>query len=109
MSAERCQFSFIPDEDNLINDSKDAVSFKIPLDPNDPNGIKPNVRAKKLKKTTAENVLVYMQEFGELKETLDVDDGPLTFNFFGYLLHSTVRRDWRAKKQENALDDTNDY
>ena len=50
-----------------------------------------------------------MQEFDELKETLDVDNGPPTFKLFESLLYNTVRRDWRAKKQENAPDDENDY
>ena len=50
-----------------------------------------------------------MQEFGELKETLDIDDGSPTFKLFEYLLHSTVRRDWISKKQENVPADSNDY
>ena len=63
-------------------------------------------------KTTAENVLVHIQEFNELKETLGIGDGSSTFKLFESLLHSTVRRDWRSKKQENApgdeADDEND-
>ena len=108
MSAERCQFSLVPDEDDLDDESKNTVSFKVPLDPNDPDGIKSNVKAKKLTKTTAENVLAHEQEFEELKETLGVDDGPPTFRLFDSLLHSTLRRDWRTKKQENLPDDAND-
>ena len=58
------------------------------------------------------NVLVHIQEFNELKETLGIDDGSPTFKLFESLLHSMVRRDWRSKKQENApgdeADDEND-
>ena len=112
MSAERCQLSLIPYEDDHYDESKNTVSFKVPLDPDDPDGIKSNIKAKKLVKTTAENVLVHIQEFNELKETLGIDDGSPTFKLFESLLHSTVRRDWRSKKQENApgdeADDEND-
>ena len=108
MSADRCQFSLIPDEDGIDDETKDTVSFKIPLDLNDSEGIKTNVRAKKLKKTTAEHILVHIQEFEELKETLGVDDGPPTFKLFESLLHSTLRRDWGAKKIENTPNDPED-
>ena len=43
MSADRCQFSLIPDEDGNDDETKDTVSFKIPLDLNDSEGIKTNV------------------------------------------------------------------
>ena len=107
MSAVRCQFSLIPDEDDS-DDSKNTVSFKVPLDPDEPDGIKTNIKAKKLIKITAENVLTHVQEFGELKEALDVDDGPPKFKLFESLLHGTVRRDWRSKKTENTPVDEKD-
>ena len=58
-----------------------------------------------MKKTTAEHILVHIQKFEELKETLGVDDGSPTFTLFESLLHCTLRRDWRAKKTKNTLND----
>lgn len=92
----------MPNEDGEDEESPDnTVSFKIPLDPNDPDGIKRTLKVKKLKDTTAENVLTHIQEFNELKETLEMQDGAPSFNLFETLLHNNVRRDWRTKKQEN--------
>ena len=66
MSADRCQFTLISDKEDEADDQNNTVSFKISLDLNDPDGIRTNVKAKKLKNTTANNVLTHVQEFGEL-------------------------------------------
>ena len=63
MSADRCRFSLIQYGDDYAEDSKDMVLFKIPLDTDVPDEIKTDIKAKKLRKTTTEDVLVNVQEF----------------------------------------------
>ena len=46
MSADKCQFTLIPDEENNNGESKNMISFKVPLDPDDHDGTKTKIKAK---------------------------------------------------------------
>ena len=53
-------------------------------------------------------ILVRIQEFGEFRESLGIDEGSPTFTLFESRLNNTTRKGSRAKKQENASNDPDD-
>ena len=99
MSAEDCQLKLIPDE---IEEPKEGstLSFKVPLDPDDPTSIKTVVRAKKMFDTSAEAVLSHVMHFDELSVQIGIGEGAPTYRLFERLLSPTILKTWNTIKKE---------
>ena len=76
MSAANAPFDILHIEENLNNNKKDKfVSFEVPIDPKDTNGLKVTTKFLILESSNAEDVLYFFFRFDELILSLNVPEG----------------------------------
>ena len=91
MSASDCQFVIIRPEVN--NDDKRFVhfiKFEIPIDPNEPDGLKTIIQFRKIESDEPEDVLVHLRKFDKLAH----------FRLFKLTLGPDTQSDWATVLEE---------
>ena len=103
MSAENCPFT-LKGSDTSIDKirKKRYVSFLVPLDPDDPDGLKSKEGIKELSNTETEEVLTFLLMFDEKVEDLDIPEGNARFRLFERLLSEKVKREQRTIRLDFA-------
>ena len=67
MSASDCPFDIIRPENNDDDKKSDQfIKFEIPIDPNEPDGLKTIIQLRKLESDKPEDVLVHLRNFNKL-------------------------------------------
>jgi len=101
MSASDCSFIIIQPE---VNDddkrSNHFIKFEIPIDPNEPDGLKTTIQFRKLESDEPEDVLVHLRNFDKLVDDLDTDEGEAHFRLFKLILGSDAQSDWATVLDE---------
>ena len=69
------------------------VKFEIPIDPEDPNGLKSTMQFMKLSSDEPEDVLTHLRTFNKLVTDLDTEEGPAMFRLFNLTLTSDIELD----------------
>lgn len=100
MSADNCPFAFRGSDIGIDEIRKDRhVSFLIPLDHDDPDGLKSKEEIKKLSLTEPGEVFMVILMFKGKVDDLTVPKGHLKFPLFEIILNNHVRREERTMKQ----------
>ena len=76
------------------------VKFEIPIDPEDPNGLKSTMQFMKLSSDEPEDVLTHLRTFNKLVTDLDTEEGPAMFRLFNLTLTSDMELDWNTVLEE---------
>ena len=102
MSSENCPFKLSrpngPDDDR----SKDRFCmFEIPIDPNDPDGLKSATEVKKLNSDDPEDVLSHILNFDLLVANLGTAEGQPRFRLFEITLGATTATDWNTIREDH--------
>jgi len=101
MSASDCPFSIVRPE--VGDDDKKAdqfIKFEIPIDPNEPEGLKTIIQFRKLESDEPEDVLVHLRNFNKLVDDLETDEGEAHFRLFQLTLGPDAQSDWATVLEE---------
>ena len=101
MSASYCPFNIVRGENNDGDKKSDQfIKFEIPIDPNEPDGLKPIIQFRKLESDEPEDVLVHLRNFNKLVDDLETDEGEAHFRFFQLTLGPNAQSDWATVLEE---------
>ena len=92
MSAENCPLKLIRENHNFEREKHHYLELDMPLDPNNPNGLKVSNKFKKLIHTDAESVLEFIIEYDGIVEDLNIPEGVARFRLFEALIHSNAAK-----------------
>ena len=103
MSARNCPLSLVRDCDSAAESQKHHyITLEIPLDPNDPDGLKVSQKVQKLKNTDCESVLEHVLRFDGVVHDLSLGEGAVRFNLFERLLDDGVTRNtWDTVRNDH--------
>jgi hypothetical protein len=101
MSAEKCPFEIEPKKESSSDTyRKDRfVSFDVPIDPDDPDGLKASHEFRRLDSPDPEDVLVFIETLYAAVETLGVADGEPCFRLVKSLLAGDPAKQWVTIKK----------
>ena len=71
--GNRCPFELIPQSEDDIEQERKTTSFKQPIDPADPNGIKLTHHATICDSSNIEDILKHELQFTQLQQTMNLD------------------------------------
>jgi transposase InsO family protein len=96
MAAENCPFKVEPrSESDSDTRRKDRfVSFDVPLDPAEPDGLKATHEFRRLDNTEPEDVLTFCETIAQAVITLDLDEGEPRFRLVQALLAGDPAKQW---------------
>ncbi len=96
MSAEKCPFEIEPRKETASETyRKDRyVSFDVPIDPGDEDGLKASHEFRRLDSPDPEDVLVFIETLNSAIETLDVAEGVPRFRLVKSLLAGDPAKQW---------------
>ena len=94
MSAENCPLKLIRKTHNFEREKYHYLELDMPLDPNNPNGLKVSNKYKKLIHMDAESVLEFIVEYDGIVEDLNIPEGVARFRLFEALIHSNAKSAW---------------
>lgn len=101
MSAEDCPFTLIrPETSNEEHKSDSFIKFEIPIDPDDPDGLKSNIQFLKLASDDPEDVLTHFRNFEKLTSDLGTAEGAPMFRLFQLTLSADAEADWNTVLEE---------
>mmetsp|Transcript_7537 Transcript_7537/g.9690 ORF Transcript_7537/g.9690 Transcript_7537/m.9690 type:complete len:95 (-) Transcript_7537:680-964(-) len=92
MSAENCPLKLIRETHNFEREKHHYLELDMPLDPNNPNGLKVSNKFKKLIHTDAESVLEFIIEYDGIVEDLNIPEGVARFRLFEALGHNNAAK-----------------
>jgi len=92
MSTENWFLKLIRETHNFEREKYHYLELDMPLDPNNPNGLKVSNKYKKLIHTDAESVLEFIVEYNGIVEDLNIPDGVARFRLFEALIHSNAAK-----------------
>jgi len=101
MSAADCPISVIrpdPVDDDKKSDS--FVKFKVPIDPNDADGLKSTIQFRKLNSDDPEDILLFFRNYNKLVEDLETPEGEPRFRLFNLVLGPDAQADWATVLKE---------
>ena len=94
MSAANAPFDILHIEENLNNNKKDKfVSFEVPIDPKDTNGLKVTTKFLILESSNAEDVL-YSPHFDDLVLSLNVAESGARYRLMPTLFEHGHKKIW---------------
>ena len=94
MTSENCPFFLTKRERSEDDRRKDRFcKFEVPVDPDDPDGLKSTVEIMKLSSDDPEDVLNHIYEFDTLVANTGAGEGAPRFRLFQMTLSSTVNKD----------------
>lgn len=95
MSAEDCPFKLIrPEVDKDDQKSNLFIKFEVPIDANDPDGLKSNIQFQKLNSDDPEDVMAHIQNFDALVDDLETAEGEPRFRLFRLCLAPNSQKTW---------------
>jgi hypothetical protein len=95
MSAANAPFEIIPSDDDKKEKKKDQyISFEVPIDPAQPEGLKANTKFELLNSCRVEDVLYFLSRFDDLVLGLTIAAGAPRFNLMPNLLGHDHRKSW---------------
>ena len=95
MSASYCPFNIVRAENNDGDKKSDQfIKFEIPIDPNEPDGLKTIIQYRKLESDELEDVLVHLRNFNKLVDDLETDECEAHFRLFQLTLGPDAQSDW---------------
>ena len=101
MSASDCPFSIVRPENNDDDKKSDQfIKFEIPIDPNEPDGLKTIIHFRKLESDEPEDVLIHLRNFEKLVDDLGTDEGEAHFRLFQLTLGPDAQSDWITVLEE---------
>jgi len=110
MSAEDCPFKIHREETQSDNIAKSDrfIKFEVPIDPNEPDGIKSSIHFHKLYSDEPEDVLLFYRNYNKLVDDIGTEEGEARFRLFNLVLGPDAQSDWDTVLEEIGEGRTHD-
>lgn len=110
MSSDSCFFTLKGSEIGIDEIRKDqCISILVPLDTDEPDGLKPKEEIQKLLIIDPKKILTFLLMFNEKVSDLEIAEGNPRFHFFERLLYDSVKIEWRIVRNNYESEDNGQY